>query len=90
MLSVDGSSQTATILQVVQKLVQLDEAQTRLKETLKARESEISEQKKEMRKLTDLVNKMLKEVENQTNTIKGKLIARINDPGPHWKTQFSF
>ena len=83
MLSVDGSSQTATILQVVQKLVQLDEAQTRLKETLKARESEITEQKKEMRKLTDLVNKMLKKVENQTNTIKGKLIARINDPRPH-------
>ena len=67
---------------MIQKLVQLDEAQIRLKETLKARESEIMEQKNEMRKLADLVNKTLKEVENQKNTVKGKLIERINDLGP--------
>ena len=79
MLSVSGISQTATIFQVIQKLVQLDEAQTRLKET---QESEHTEQKNEMKKLADLVYKTLKEVENQTNTIKGKMIERINDPGP--------
>ena len=40
------------------------------------------EQKNEMRKLADLVNKTLKEVENQKNTVKGKLIERIIDLGP--------
>ena len=60
--------------------MRLDEAQTRLKETLKTRESEITEQKNELMKLTDLANKTLKEVENQKNTVRGKLVGRINEP----------
>ena len=67
-LSVIVISQTATILQVIEKLVQLDEAQTRLKKKMKARESEITKQKNEMRKLIELFNKTLEEVENQKTT----------------------
>ena len=53
-----------------------------MNKTLEARESEITVQNNEIRKLTDLVHKTLEEGENQRNAVKGKLIDRINEPGP--------
>ena len=81
-LSVIVISKTATILQVIQKLVQLDEAQTRLKKNTEGTRERNHGQKNEMRKLIELFNKTLEEVENQKSTVKGKLIERINDLGP--------
>ena len=61
-------------MQVIQKLAQLEEMQIKLEENLNKRESGDTEQKNEMRKISELVDNALEEFEKQKRSARGKQI----------------